>query len=224
MQKLFIIATDTDAGKTYIATNLIKAFERQNIKSLCLKPVASGKSNNTDICDDVAEIIKAYDDNSKPNDINLVSFREAIAPHIAANIYNKQISLPELSIFITKKYTDNLDIMMIEGAGGLFTPYSNSTTQLDLITALEMPVLLVVNIKVGCINHALLTINELRRANIKCRGWVANCYLDVRFPDEQISTIESLSGLKCLKKVIKNESQSSFDGLALRLISPDENV
>ncbi|QIV96175.1 dethiobiotin synthetase [Allofrancisella inopinata] len=225
MKKFFIIGIDTEVGKTYTTTNLIKAYESQGINSLCLKPVASGKSETSDLAEDVESILNAYNYKFTAEQINLISFDQAIAPHIAAMNLNKNINLMELYQFITDKYKHNYDILLIEGAGGLLTPYSNNLTQLDLIKSLQIPVLLVSSIKVGCINHTLLTINELQRHNIKLKGWVANCNSEKTFYiDEQIQTIEQLSGQECLAKIAKNSNYQDFIELSKILISPDEKV
>ncbi|AJC48972.1 dethiobiotin synthase [Allofrancisella guangzhouensis] len=225
MKKFFIIGIDTEVGKTYTTTNLIKAYESQGINSLCLKPVASGKSETSDLAEDVESILNAYNYKFTAEQINLISFDQAIAPHIAAMNLNKNINLMELYQFITDKYKHNYDILLIEGAGGLLTPYSNNLTQLDLIKSLQIPVLLVSSIKVGCINHTLLTINELKRHNIKLKGWVANCNSEkISYIDEQIQTIEQLSGQECLAKIAKNSNYQDFIELSKILISPDEKV
>ncbi|MED7788723.1 dethiobiotin synthase [Francisella sp. 19X1-34] len=224
MKKIFIIGTDTEVGKTYVSTNVIKAYESQNVKSLCLKPVASGKSKKSDLCEDVENIIEAYKHKFSPDEINLISFKEAIAPHIAAAKSNTNISLENLESFIKSKYTKDLEMLMVEGAGGLLTPYSNQITQFDLIKALQIPILLVSSIKVGCINHTLLTINELKRHNIKLAGWVANCNnQNVSFINQQIETIEKFSGYKCNAKITQNANYLDFIELSKILISPDEN-
>lgn len=224
MKKIFIIGTDTEVGKTYVSTGLIKAYESQNIKSLCLKPVASGKSKESDLCQDVESIIQAYKYKFSSDEINLISFKEAIAPHIAAAKSNTNISLENLESFIKNKYTKNLEILMVEGAGGLLTPYSNQITQFDLIKALQIPVLLVSAIKVGCINHTLLTINELKRNNVKLAGWIANCNnSNISFINEQIETIEKFSGYKCNAKITQNSDYLDFIELSKILISPEEN-
>lgn len=224
MKKIFIIGTDTDVGKTYVSTNLIKAYESQNIKSICLKPVASGKSKKSDLCEDVKSIAQAYNYKFSPHEINLISFKEAIAPHIAAAKSNTNISLENLESFITNNYCKDLKMLLVEGAGGLLTPYSNQITQFDLIKALQIPVLLVSSIKVGCINHTLLTINELKRHNVKLAGWVANCNnQNISFIDEQIESIEKFSGYKCIKKITQNANYLEFIELSKILISPEEN-
>lgn len=224
MKKIFIIGTDTEVGKTYVSTNLINAYESQNIKSLCLKPVASGKSKKSDLCEDVESIIRAYKYKFSPHEINQISFKEAIAPHIAAARSNTNISLENLESFIKSKYTKDLEMLLVEGAGGLLTPYSNQITQFDLIKAIKIPVLLVSSIKVGCINHTLLTMNELKRHNVKLAGWVANCNnSNISFINEQIETIEKFSGYKCNAKIMQNADYSDFTELSKILISPEEN-
>ncbi|QIW10107.1 dethiobiotin synthase [Francisella sp. LA112445] len=224
MKEIFIIGTDTEVGKTYVSTNLIKAYESQNIKSLCLKPVASGKSKKSDLCEDVESIVEAYKYKFSTDEINLISFKEAIAPHIAAAKSNTNISLENLESFIKSKYIKDLEILLVEGAGGLLTPYSNQITQFDLIKVLKIPVLLVSAIKVGCINHTLLTMNELKKHNVKLAGWVANCNnQNVSFIDEQIETIEKLSEYKCSAKITHNADYFNFIELSKILISPEEN-
>ncbi|WP_035719355.1 dethiobiotin synthase [Francisella sp. W12-1067] len=225
MKKFFIIGTDTEVGKTYISTNLIKAYELQGINSLCLKPVASGKSETSDLAEDVESILNAYNYKFTAEQINLISFDQAIAPHIAAMNLNKNINLTELNQFITNKYSHNYDILLIEGAGGLLTPYCNKLTQLDLIKSLQIPVLLVSSIRVGCINHTLLTINELKRHNINLKGWVANCNSQKTLHiNEQIQTIEQLSNEKCLARIDKDSNYLDFIELSKILISPEEKV
>ncbi|APD50566.1 dethiobiotin synthase [Francisella hispaniensis] len=224
MKKFFIIGTDTEVGKTYISTKLIEACEQQNIKSLCLKPVASGKSQFSELCEDVENILNAYKHKFTADEINLISFNEAVAPHIVAAKSKVDISIESLKQFIEDKYNRDIDILFIEAAGGLLTPYSDYTTQLDLIEALKMPVLLVSAIKVGCINHTLLTINELNRHNIKLAGWIANCSdSNIKHIDEQINTIELLSGYKYSAKISQNADYLDFIDLSKILISPEEN-
>lgn len=223
MNKLFIIGTDTEVGKTFVSVNLIKAFNYLNFSSKCLKPVASGKKDNSTLCEDVEDIIIAHNNEYLPKDLNLYSFDQAIAPHIAANLDNKQIDLSRLEKFVIENYSNNYDILMIEGAGGLLTPYSNKLTQLDLIKKLNIPVLLVSNIQVGCINHTLLTINELKKQNIKCIGWIANEYKQTKYTNEQITTIENFSDMNCLIKIKKDANYLDFIELSKKLISPEEN-
>lgn len=97
MKKIFIIGTDTEVGKTYISTKLIEACEYENIKSLCLKPVASGKSQFSELCEDVENILKAYKNKFTADEINLISFNEAVAPHIVAAKSKVDISIEILS-------------------------------------------------------------------------------------------------------------------------------
>lgn len=224
MKKFFIIGTDTEVGKTYISTNLIKAYQAQNIDSICLKPVASGKSQTSDMCEDVEQIYQAYNQKYSAEKINQVSFTQAVAPHIIAAQTNTNISLEKLQGFVENNYSSKHDVTFVEGAGGLLTPYSNQTTQFDLIKMLNIPVLLVTAIKVGCINHTLLTINELKRHNIKILGWVANASnQNTKFIDEQITTIEKFSGYKALAKIPQNADYLDFIELSKMLISPEEN-
>ena len=153
----------------------------------------------------------------------MISYNEHVAPHILAEKYKVPICISDLIKFINNK-SKHKSISLIEGAGGLLTPYSNNTSQMDLICKLQCSVLVIVNIKTGCINHAILTMNELERNGVKSVKWVANSYTDSSYIDEQILTIEKFSQKKCLLKVQKNDSYLSFIELSKILMSPDENI
>jgi dethiobiotin synthetase len=223
MKRFFIIGTDTDVGKTHISCNLIKSFKKLNIRSMCFKPVSSGCIINADVSDDTAQILSAYENALSKDDITLYSFKDAIAPHIAAKIEKKNIDIDSIYNFINDINSNDYDITLIEGAGGLLTPYSETETQLDLIKRLKIPVILISGIKVGCINHTILTINELQRNGVDIFGWIANRNIqETTHTTEQIQTIQNFSGIPLLMKVGTNDFKSIYD-LAEILISPVEN-
>ena len=223
MKRYFIIGTDTDVGKTYIVCNLIKSFKELKLKPMCFKPVSSGCTINENISDDTAHIISAYNNDIKTDDITLYSFKESIAPHIAAQKSKININIESIYRFINNINHYDYDITIIEGAGGLLTPYSETENQLDLIKMLNIPVILVSSIKVGCINHTLLTINELRRNDVDIFGWVANCNVDeTKHIEHQIQTIQNITDTPFLMKVGYNDTKSIYS-LAERIISPVEN-
>ncbi|CAN4274988.1 BioD Dethiobiotin synthetase [Methylophilaceae bacterium] len=174
-QAFFITGTDTGIGKTYIACKLIKQYVAQGYKVVGMKPVAAGCDwvNGEWINDDVLKL-EAASNIKVPRELtNPYSFKEAIAPHIAADLEGKTIE-----ITIIKQAFDELcklaDIVIVEGAGGFLVPLNNSNDIADLAKALNIPIIVVVGIKLGCINHALLTIESIKARNCPIKGWVAN--------------------------------------------------
>jgi dethiobiotin synthetase len=174
-QAFFITGTDTGIGKTYIACKLIQQYVAQGCKVVGMKPVAAGCEwvNGEWINDDVLKL-EAASNIKVPRELtNPYSFKEAIAPHIAAELEGKTIE-----ITLIKQAFDELcklsDIVIVEGAGGFLVPLSNSNDMADLAKALNIPIIVVVGIKLGCINHALLTIESIKSRNCRLEGWVAN--------------------------------------------------
>ena len=171
--RAFVIGTDTGVGKTYVTTHLLKTLP----ESIGLKPVSSGKIfyQNQFINEDALLIQKGSSQRLSLEQINPLSFDDPIAPHITAEKSGKSISVLELV-----KHIKNIEKtiphrnLIIEGAGGLMVPYNDQESQVTLIQALKIPVLLVVGLKLGCLNHAALTLKVLQFFNLKIIGWVAN--------------------------------------------------
>jgi len=209
MSSFFITATDTDAGKTYISSMLLHAAGFNNQKSLAFKPIASGvelvtgKKINQDI-----ELLKAASTVSIPNSaMNCYLFEPAIAPHIAAKQAKQIIDLESIKKQIDN-YQNQADFVLIEGVGGWEVPLNNHQGIPDLAKMLAFPVIVVVNIKTGCINHAILTMNAISHRGLKIAGWVANQVIDDDVCKENIRAIENRTGLNCLAQVKKSKLNS----------------
>ncbi len=206
MTSFFITATDTDAGKTYISSLLLHAASLNNQKSLAFKPVASGievlagRNINQDV-----ELLMAASNISIPRSaVNPYVFEQPIAPHIAAEMLpaNKSHSI-DLSIIKKQidSYQNLADFILVEGVGGWEVPLNNSQGVPDLAKMLAYPVIVVVKIKTGCINHAILTINAIRQQGLVLAGWVANQVKDDDIDRAIISTIEQRVNLSCIAKI-----------------------
>ncbi len=174
-QAFFITGTDTGVGKTYVACKLIKQYVAQGYKVVGMKPVAAGCElvNGEWINDDVLKLEAASNVCVPRSLINPYSFNEAIAPHIAAQLAGVIIDtnvIKQAFVELTKL----ADIVIVEGAGGLLVPLNDNKTSADLIAELDIPVVLVVGLKLGCINHALLTYEALKSRQMTFHGWVAN--------------------------------------------------
>lgn len=170
MKRFFITGTDTDCGKTYVTTRLVNYFS----SSAAIKPVASGclEIDNELVSTDAQQIQK---NNISLDLINPWRFKLPISPHLAAKEEGGNLSINEIAEYCLNFQLDGVEELFIEGAGGLMVPINDKETWIDFLQMTHIPVLLVVGMKLGCINHALLTETVLRANNIQCIGWIANC-------------------------------------------------
>ncbi|MEE4244209.1 MAG: dethiobiotin synthase [Kangiellaceae bacterium] len=173
--KIFITGTDTDAGKTFSTCLLAKYFNQQGLKTVCLKPVAAGAEliNGELRNDDALKLRAASSEKLGYQQVNPICLEPAIAPHIAAEKIGQTLSIDriEKSLNIDQYSADKL---LIEGAGGWLVPLNDHQSFADLALRLTKNVVLVVGMKLGCINHALLTVQAIRAAGGNCVGWIAN--------------------------------------------------
>ena len=174
-QNFFITGTDTGIGKTFITCALIELMKSRRKIVGGMKPVAAGESiyEGVSVNADVFEINRFSNTTLNSHDINTYSFKEAIAPHIASKINNKPISLKKI-----KEHYDsikkNTDYLFVEGAGGYYVPLSEDIMTSDLISSLNIPIILVVGIRLGCLNHTILTIEAIHKNKQNLFGWIAN--------------------------------------------------
>lgn len=174
MNLIFITGTDTDSGKTYSTCQLLKALHEKGYRAEALKPIASGciVQNGELVSQDAVEI-KTYS-NLTLDQINPWRFEPPVSPHIAAAQQGVCLSAKQIRDYCLEYTQKELDYLLIEGAGGLMVPLNESETWLDFLTLSQIPVILTVGIKLGCINHALLTQEVLNQHQISCLGWIAN--------------------------------------------------
>ena len=200
----FIIGTDTNVGKTYVASALVKHFAALGLKTIGMKPVASGCELNEKselINEDVTALISASNVSATLDLINPYRFAPAIAPHIAAQQVDVQIDLE----VIQQAYTQLVclaDVLIVEGAGGFCVPLNKTQTLADLAVLLNVPMILVVGMRLGCINHALLTVEAIQARGLKLAGWIAN-EIEPNFTmfDENLSSLQQRIAAPCLSVV-----------------------
>lgn len=175
-QAYFITGTDTDAGKTTISAGLLCAAKQQRRSTLAMKPVASGcEMTEQGLRNSDALALIAQSTVKLPYaQINPYTFAPAIAPHIAADEAGVELCVDHLYQAAQVVLQHRADFTLIEGAGGWRVPISNTEFLSDFAIALNMPVILVVGVKLGCINHALLTVEAIRNDGLELAGWVAN--------------------------------------------------
>ncbi|MBF4990033.1 dethiobiotin synthase [Methylophilus sp. QUAN] len=171
----FVTGTDTSVGKTTVTVRLMQQLVAQGLTVIGMKPVASGcewvdgRWQN----DDVLQLTAASNVSAPAELINPYCFEPAIAPHIAAAQAGVEIDFNVIRAAY-EQLTTMADVVIVEGAGGLLVPLNATQTIADLIQALSLPALVVVGMRLGCINHALLTAQVLKQRNIDFCGWVAN--------------------------------------------------
>ncbi len=175
----FVTATDTDAGKTYLSCQILKSWQQQGYKVGAFKPVASGAiwQNTKLISEDALELAKITGQDI--TEINPFTFEPPASPHIADidGVFN----LTEcIALFAALK--NKYDRVLVEGVGGWCVPLSDRFMLKDLAQAINLPIIMVARIGLGCINHSLLTINQIKRDTDLYHGWIANV-IDRSFTD-----------------------------------------
>lgn len=209
----FITGTDTDVGKTYIASALIKHFCKQGLLTVGMKPVAAGAElvNGRLLNSDVTELIKAGNVDADLALINPYVFSPAIAPHIAAEQAGVSVSLDNIQQAFDVLQA-KADVVVVEGAGGFRVPINRQETMADLVVKLNLPVIMVVGVRLGCINHALMTAGSIRAVGLNLVGWVAN-RIDPNMPaiEENILTLKAMLKAPCVADVAWGEEPQFID-------------
>ena len=187
-QGYFVTGTDTGAGKTTISCALLRAFAAQGKRVIGMKPVVAGSEDGR--WHDVEQLIAASNIDAAREHINPYAFDPPVSPHIAAQQAGIGIDLA----VIQRAYqalSNQADIVIVEGAGGFLVPLNAQQTGTDLARALNLPVILVVGMRLGCLNHALLTAQAIRADGLPLAGWVANG-IDPQMMalEENIATLE----------------------------------
>lgn len=200
----FVTGTDTEVGKTVITAGLLKAFEAQGYTTLGLKPVAAGCETTEDGLRNEDALLLQHTSSEKVSYsvVNPVAFEPAIAPHIAAMAEQRLLTASSLEGFVRGALLKPAKVKLIEGAGGWFTPLSYRETLADLPRLLKVPVIMVVGMRLGCINHALLTAEAIRQSGLHLCGWVANCIdPEMLSYDENRDTLSHMLGAPLLGEV-----------------------
>lgn len=172
----FVTGTDTGVGKTEVSAALLYGLAQAGLRVAAMKPVASGsEATPAGLRNDDALKLQARCSGSIPYErINPYAFEPPVAPHIAARDVGAEISLQRLEAGFRTLATE-ADCVLVEGVGGFEVPLGEVETTADLARVLDLPVILVVGMRLGCINHALLTAAAIARQGLPCAGWVANC-------------------------------------------------
>lgn len=175
MSHYFITGTDTGVGKTFVTCALLHALNAQGIAAIGMKPIAAGAAPSPDGLqnEDIEALREASSVKLTSEDLNCYLFAEPIAPHIAAA--NEDV---DIDLDVIRQRFDQLaelaDTVLVEGVGGFIVPLGENIDSADLAADLDLPVILVVGMRLGCLNHALLTQEAIRARGLTLAGWVAN--------------------------------------------------
>ena len=199
---VFITGTDTGVGKTVVACAMLRALVATGSRAVGMKPVAAGIAPHESDNADVIALAAAGNVEAPLRARNPYAFAPAIAPHLAADEHGTAIELETIAAAY-EKLSSVADVVVVEGAGGALVPLGARADMLDIAVQLRLAVVLVVGIRLGCINHALLSALAIRARGLTLAGWVANCIdpavdrghsniasLESRLPAPRIATLE----------------------------------
>lgn len=172
----FVTGTDTGVGKTLVAAAILEAARLRGLRTIGMKPVASGCEQTPEgLRNEDALMLQAAMTETLPYEqINPIALEPAIAPHVAARQAGRQLTASRLTGLCRGLMTVPADLMLIEGAGGWRVPLNDRETYARVPMELQLPVILVVPLQLGCINHALLSAEAIRSDGLRLAGWIAN--------------------------------------------------
>ena len=202
MKSVFITGTDTGVGKTSFAVSLIKSLNNAGYQTLGIKPISSGckispkgQRINADALalQEVSSIRPSYEA------VNPIALMQPVAPNLAATFSGIKLTADLVYIKILNCINNSANINIIEGIGGWSVPINNQELFSNVICDLNVPVIMVVGMRLGCLNHAILTSNAIIRQGARFMGWVANC-LDpnLQAVEENINTLSNWIKAPCL--------------------------
>ncbi|WP_269532816.1 dethiobiotin synthase [Chitinimonas sp. BJYL2] len=177
MSAYFVTGTDTEVGKTHVTCRLLRAAVQQGWRAVGMKPVAAGGVLGADGYVDNEDVLahRAAGNVIAPRaEVNPYAFPDPVSPHLAARKAGVVVEVERI-VTACRALQARADLVLVEGAGGWLAPLDEQHTMADLARALGLPVILVVGVRLGCLNHALLTADAVRRSGLPLAGWVANC-------------------------------------------------
>lgn len=175
MRSFFVTGTDTGVGKTWVSSVLLHALRQRGLRAVGMKPLASGSDLSPEGWrnDDALQLLAASDPTPAYADLNPYALPAPLAPEIAAREAGVSVELTPISQAFARLQS-MADTVVVEGVGGWAAPLAPALDQADLARELRLPVVLVVGLRLGCLNHARLTARAIASDGIELIGWVAN--------------------------------------------------
>lgn len=209
----FITGTDTGVGKTRVSTALLSVFNSRGFSTAAMKPIATGCSNTAEGLrnDDALRLQQHASLPLTYEQVNPYAFAPAIAPHLAAEQAERVIDMD----LIKRSFgalAVRADVVIVEGVGGWLVPLNRDATMADLAKSIGLPVILVVAIRLGCLNHALLSTESIEQSDLPYAGWVANL-VDPAMPciEENIAALRERIGAPWLGSVPWNPQATAAE-------------
>ena len=196
MSGFFVTGTDTGVGKTLVTVALTRALVQRGLRTAVMKPVAAGvvQTPNGARNDDALELLAASNVKSAYEDVNPWLLTTPASPHLAARHDGVSIGVEKILVAF-RRLAAASDVVMVEGAGGWLAPISSVATMADIAEKLALPVIFVVGMRLGCLNHALLTREAIRSYGLPFAGWIANkMHSEMALADPNIDTLASRFG------------------------------
>ena len=224
----FITGTDTGVGKTFVAVALTRALVARGLRVAVMKPVAAGtvKTPEGEFNDDALELLAASNVKASYQDVNPWLLRTAASPHLAARADGVTIGHERIGA-ARGRLAGASDVVIAEGAGGWLAPISATETMADVAEKLALPVLLVVGLRLGCLNHALLTRDAVRERGLRFAGWIANkMQSEMPLANANVDTLSARFGMAPLAVVPmrtdpRSEPNATWaDEAGKKLVSP----
>ncbi len=230
MSTVLVTGTDTDVGKTYVTCLLLHALAESGRRCVGIKPIASG-CESISVCRngqgtltnaDAVALMANSSVKLSYAQTNPYAFEPAIAPHLAARAAGVSVELTKIlsSVRAAEMLCDDV---IVEGAGGWLSPLADGIEHADLATSIGAPVLLVVGVRLGCINHARLTVNEIARSGVRLLGWIANVLpqaLPMPALEENIASLVELLPAPMLARVDSGNLEDHGAVAAIRCVKP----
>ena len=222
MQTFFITGTDTEVGKTYFTVRWLKTLAANGDKVLGYKPVAAGCEmvDTQPVNEDALAIFEACNMKVTLREVNPIALMPPIAPHIAACEAGIPISQQQILSGYKVLEAYQPDVLLMEGAGGWQLPLGNGLWMPQIVQQLGLPVIMVVGMRLGCLNHALLTAQAISRAGLTLYGWVANQLTSAPMPyyRENLRTLCDALEAPLLAELPYATAPSPTDGLLANIL------
>ncbi len=212
MKTYFVTGTDTGIGKTFVCSSLLSSAKNLGYSTLGLKPIAAGceETENGLRNEDALALQKFSTVNLSYKETNPFALKEAIAPHIAAEKEELQLSVKDILVHVKKSTASFANLCVIEGAGGWKVPINETETMADLALALGFPIIFVVGIRLGCINHGMISAESLINDGAEVAGWIANVVeKDMPAEAENVDTLIKNLPFEFLGKIAYSPGLSS---------------
>jgi dethiobiotin synthetase len=207
--KFFVTGTNTNVGKTWVSTRLLETARDAGKSCYGLKPISAGCEETPEgLRNEDADALLAAASVKLPYDqVNPVALKEPVAPHILVKREKLNLTVSRLTGYVRGALMSHrADLVLVEGAGGWRVPVNDRETLADLARDLGFPVIMVVGMELGCINHSLLTADAIRHDGLQLAGWVANfLHGDMDAGEENFETLQALLPAPCIARTTREQ-------------------